>query len=319
METILYLGLLFAALLLGVIMAALRIIPKRRERAVNRILMICLYALLFSMGVKTGLIEDIGSKLSLIGVTAVAFAVATVVGSASIVLLAGFVVRKIRKIDYQEEKKDTQHTGTTKQTFFEHLREPLILIAIVATGALLSSTTELMNWYAEDISEWLLYLLLFLVGIQMIHGEVRLKDVIRDPVTIGLPVLTIAGTLGGALFMPLLFEISLSEALAVSSGFGWYSLSGILLSDLGDPVLGSISFLSNLFRESLAFITIPLLASFGKYRAAISVCGATSMDVTLPMVEKSCGVTYVPISLAHGILLTIAVPFLVPLLYGIDF
>jgi len=58
------------------------------------------------------------------------------------------------------------------------------------------------------------------------------------------------------------------------------------------------------------------LAGFGKQRAAISVCGATSMDVTLPMVEKFCGVDYVPLSLAHGILLTLVVPFLVPILYA---
>ncbi|MCF7943275.1 MAG: lysine exporter LysO family protein, partial [Spirochaetia bacterium] len=43
---------------------------------------------------------------------------------------------------------------------------------------------------------------------------------------------------------------------------------------------------------------------------------ATSMDVTLPMVEKFCGVNYVPLALAHGIILTIIVPIIVPILYA---
>jgi uncharacterized membrane protein YbjE (DUF340 family) len=85
---------------------------------------------------------------------------------------------------------------------------------------------------------------------------------------------------------------------------------------LGDPILGSVAFLSNLFRESIAFLSVPFLASFAQKRAGISVCGATSMDVTLPIVEKNCGPEYVPLSLAHGIILTLIVPFLVPFFYS---
>jgi len=150
----------------------------------------------------------------------------------------------------------------------------------------------------------------------MVQGKTDLISVLKNPISLALPLLTIFGTLLGSSIIPLFFDIDLSEALAVGAGFGWYSLSGVLISDLGDPVLGSIAFLSNLFRESAAFLLIPLLAGFGKQRAAISVCGATSMDVTLPMVEKFCGVDYVPLSLAHGILLTLVVPFLVPILYA---
>lgn len=323
MEMIVYLGLLFAALLGGAAAAAVKVIPQKTEKTINLLLTICLYALLFSMGIKTGLIENIGSKLSMIGLTAFAFALVTAGGSLLFVLITGYVYYISKKSRSKAEKrsKDSKKIiiSNKKKSLFDilsHLKEPALLIGIVIVGAIAAASTDLFFWFSDSVTEWLLYILLFLVGVQMVHSKTDLISVLKNPISLALPLLTIIGTLLGASIIPLFFDINLSEALAVGAGFGWYSLSGVLISDLGDPVLGSIAFLSNLFRESAAFLLIPLLAGFGKQRAAISVCGATSMDVTLPMVEKFCGVDYVPLSLAHGILLTLVVPFLVPILYA---
>ncbi len=323
MEMVVYLGLLFAALLGGAAAAAVKLFPQKTEKVIDFFLTICLYALLFSMGIKTGLIENIGSKLSMIGLTAVVFALVTAGGSLIIVLITGYIYYLIRKSYYGAVKTPsddgTKTISNQKKSIvniISHLKEPALLIGIVIVGATTAASTELFSWFSDSITEWLLYVLLFLVGVQMVHGKTDLISVLKNPISLALPLLTVVGTLAGASVIPLFFDITLSESLAVGAGFGWYSLSGVLISDLGDPVLGSIAFLSNLFRESMAFLLIPLLAGFGKQRAAISVCGATSMDVTLPMVEKFCGVEYVPLSLAHGILLTLIVPFLVPVLYA---
>ncbi len=318
---IIYLGLLFAALFGGVGAAVLGIIPPRMEKLVGKLLTACLYGLLLSMGVKTGLIDDIKSKLSHIGLSAVVFALAAAGGSVLFVLAAGYlsaVIRKKKSVK-QDEPLTCHDKPENKGTFGEivlHMKEPAILITIVAAGAVLAANTDLFSWFSDSVTEWLLYLLLFLVGVQMVHDKTDVSSILRDPVALVLPILTVLGTLSGVSIIALFSEMKLHEALAVGAGFGWYSLSGVLITDLGDPVLGSIAFLSNLFRESVAFITIPLLASYGKNRAAISVCGATSMDVTLPMVEKFCGVNYVPLALAHGIILTIIVPIIVPVLYA---
>lgn len=323
MEILVYLGLLFAALLGGAAAALVKIIPQKSEKVIDFFLTICLYALLLSMGIKTGLIENIGSKLSMIGFTAFAFALVSAGGSLLIVLFSGFVYSLVgknrsgaRNIPKGDDKKSTSKQQKSLSNILSHLKEPALLIGIVIVGAIAAASTDLFFWFSDSITEWLLYVLLFLVGVQMVQGKTDLISVLKNPISLALPLLTIFGTLLGSSIIPLFFDIDLSEALAVGAGFGWYSLSGVLISDLGDPVLGSIAFLSNLFRESAAFLLIPLLAGFGKQRAAISVCGATSMDVTLPMVEKFCGVDYVPLSLAHGILLTLVVPFLVPILYA---
>jgi uncharacterized membrane protein YbjE (DUF340 family) len=131
-----------------------------------------------------------------------------------------------------------------------------------------------------------------------------------------LPAATAIGSVGAGVLAAPLFGISPGTGAALSAGFGWYSLSGVIISDMGSPLLGSAGFLINLIRETIALFTIPLLGRVGMHGMAIGVGGATSMDVTLPLVERSCGDRYVPLSIAHGALLSLLVPFLVPLFFG---
>jgi uncharacterized membrane protein YbjE (DUF340 family) len=72
-----------------------------------------------------------------------------------------------------------------------------------------------------------------------------------------------------------------------------------------------------MLRESMALILIPLLARTRFPLLAIGAGGATSMDVTLPLIEKNCGPGAVPLSVASGGVLSLSVPFLVPLLFRI--
>ncbi len=85
-------------------------------------------------------------------------------------------------------------------------------------------------------------------------------------------------------------EFTLNEILALGQGYGWYSMSGILFTQLHSAELGGIALLTDLFREIVAIL---LMYTMGWRfpRPAISSAGATSMDVTLAMVKQSCGHT----------------------------
>ena len=50
------------------------------------------------------------------------------------------------------------------------------------------------------------------------------------------------------------------EAAAVASGFGWYSLSGVLIAETYD-VLGALAFLANVFQKIIAIVLIPIVAA----------------------------------------------------------
>jgi uncharacterized membrane protein YbjE (DUF340 family) len=111
------------------------------------------------------------------------------------------------------------------------------------------------------------------------------------------------------------FGLSAGKGLALSAGFGWYSLSGVLISDMGDAMLGSAAFLANMIREALALVLIPVLAVTRRPYTAIGVGGATAMDVTLPLIEQCIGPDAVPVSFTSGAVLSMLVPVLVPLFY----
>ncbi len=306
MQTVWYLAKLFISLGLGAVFAL--IAGKHRfQKATSGMLDTVLYGLLFFMGVNTAGIPDIKSQIVRIGLDAAVSTVMVIAGCLVSSTVLGWIFNR-----------KTGHPERVRQTIsWDRLKPPAVMIGIVVSGIVLPLSTGWFKWFDDGMITPLLYVLLFLVGMQMVQHEVDLIPLMKSPLVVLLPLSTVAGTYLGALIIPLATNFTLREAMTLVSGFGWYSLSGVLISDLGNPRLGSVSFLSNLFRESASFILIPLLATVsGSSCSAVSIAGATSMDVTLPLLKKSFGDPVVPLAIVHGVVMTLLVPFLIPLWYG---
>ncbi|HIH9586448.1 TPA: lysine exporter LysO family protein, partial [Klebsiella pneumoniae] len=114
----------------------------------------------------------------------------------------------------------------------------------------------------------------------------------------------------GGILNAFILGLPLKTGLAMASGFGWYSLSGILLTESFGPVIGSAAFFNDLCRELLAIMLIPGLIRRSR-STALGLCGATSMDFTLPVLQRSGGVEIVPAAIVHGFLLSLLVPILI--------
>ncbi len=194
------------------------------------------------------------------------------------------------------------------------MKSSLIIISIFVTGFLAGLFAILPNAFTGgEISTYLLYILIVLVGIEL--GSKNIKEIFRkvDLMTFLLPLATITGTfLFAALISFLLPQWNIKEVLAVSAGFGWYSLSGILIAQLHSQTLGLIALLSNITREIFTFCFSGFIVKKFGPLALISTAGATSMDSTLPVISRFAGPNFVVTSLIHGIILTILVPIFVP-------
>lgn len=167
---------------------------------------------------------------------------------------------------------------------------------------------------ADTCSSIMLYLLVFSVGIDM--G--RNKKVFSDIKKLGARVLLIpgsvlAGSFLGGLIATMILPESVKDSLAIASGLGWYSFSGIILTNAGRPAIGAIAFLSNVFREILAFILIPALAKKMGYYCAIAPAGATAMDTTLAIISRNTDGKTAVLAFLTGVLLTSIVPIIMPL------
>lgn len=168
--------------------------------------------------------------------------------------------------------------------------------------------------FLEGLSTPMLYLLLFSVGIEMGQNRDAFKKVKELGISILLiPAASILGSLLGGAVLSLFLTESWKECLAIVSGLGWYSLSGLLITNSGNPTGGVVSFLANVTREILTFFVVPLIASrFGNY-AAIAPGGATTMDTTLAVISRNTNGRTAVVAFLSGIIMTMAVPVLVPL------
>ncbi|STO31893.1 Membrane protein of uncharacterised function (DUF340) [Fusobacterium necrogenes] len=162
-----------------------------------------------------------------------------------------------------------------------------------------------------------LCLLLFFVGIDIGNYKNLTKSLrkIKKKV-IFLPIVTIFGSLLGGLIASSFLSLSFPETIAISSGMGWYSFSAIELAKI-DANLGAIAFLSNVFRELLAILFIPIIAKYLGGYEAISCAGAPAMDSLLPFINRNTPANMAIVSFYSGLIITLVIPVLLPFLISI--
>jgi len=197
------------------------------------------------------------------------------------------------------------------------MKGSLIILGFFSLGILLGASNIAPEWMiSTDYSQYALYVLMFLVGVGIGSDDKALQAIRTMNFKILLiPITTILGTaLGIAIIIPLIKGINIKEAMAVGAGYGYYSLSSIIIKELHSEWLGVVALLSNVIREVITLLLAPIFAIYFGKIAPICSGGATSMDTTLPIISKASGKDYAIASLIHGIILTVLVPFIVSMI-----
>ena len=195
----------------------------------------------------------------------------------------------------------------------DHRRQALISVAVFAAGIGYGALAGVEYAALEPAITWILALLIFLVGVSMGVDHERLRgSLARIHRPFILVVSTVAGALVSGVLLASLLGIPLGISLAIAAGSGWYSFTGPYLAII-DPYYGFVGFASNLLREIFMLASYPALSRRLSFEA-ISIGGATTMDSTLPVVARFGGVDLALAAFIHGLILTIMVPILVPLL-----
>ncbi len=169
----------------------------------------------------------------------------------------------------------------------------------------------------DDPSIYALYLLMFLVGIG-IGSDANVWNILKkmNLKILLVPFAVIAGTLSGTYICSFfLKDMNALDSMAIGAGFGYYSLSSIIISKIRNETLGVIALLANISREIFTLLATPFLVKYFGKLAPIASGGATSMDTTLPVIAKYSGKEYAVISVFSGVVLTILVPFIITLIY----
>lgn len=197
------------------------------------------------------------------------------------------------------------------------MKGSLIILLFFVLGIFAGIYHILPDHFLEnDYSMYALYFLMFLVGIGVGSNKKSL-DLIKSVnfKILLVPLSVIIGTyIGVSIFALVQDNLTWIDSLAIGSGFGYYSLSSVLISEVSTDVLGVIALLSNITREIITLLLTPVFARYFGKLAPISSGGATAMDTTLPVITRYIGSDYAIISVFSGVVLTILVPFLIALI-----
>ena len=158
------------------------------------------------------------------------------------------------------------------------MKGSLIIIGFFVLGTLCGVSHLIPIDIVMDsrISFYALCALMFSVGLSVGNDPQTLKNFRSlNPRLVFLPIMTILGTLAGSAAVSLILtHRSLTDCLAVGSGFGYYSLSSIFITEYKGAELGTIALLANISREILTLLAAPLLVRWFGNLAPISAGGA---------------------------------------------
>ncbi len=272
-----------------------------QQRKINRLLSAMVYIILFFMGMNLAFLDDLSHNLLAI----LHYAVVSIIAILTCNVLALRLLEKYQSWTHQ-------HNQEKLPSRLHMALESLTLLAVVLAGFLLGLTAWPPLQFASQASEYALILLLFLVGTQLRSSGMTVRQIMlnRHGMTVAM-VVCVSALIGGAVAAWLL-GLPLKTGLALASGYGWYSLSGILMTEAFGPVIGSAAFFNDLLRELIAIMLIPGLMQ--QHRAsALGLCGATSMDFTLPVLQRTGGIEIVPAAIVHGFVLSLLAPVLIAL------
>ncbi len=287
---------------------------RRTVSLTDRLLTFSVWVLLFLLGLGLGADAGIMREIQVIGLQALCVTFFAVLGSLVFALLTA-------KLFYREALRASDHTVSHKNdeavagSKWAAIKSSCIVLCFFLSGIFLGSGEYLPRELSEGVyAEWALYILLFLAGMSVgfdLHAFKIIQE-LKGTILV-MPAATVAGTaLGSAAASFLVPSLPVLDAVAVGMGLGYYSLSSTIISQQVSPALGSVALLANIMREVICLVFTPVMIKGFGLLGPIFAGGATSNDSSLPVIAKFCGERYAIIAIFTGVVLTLAVPFLVP-------
>jgi len=265
----------------------------------GKLISLLVVLLLLSIGLGFGnMLHESNVTYKILGVS-IYFSLLTTAFSSALIL-----------IFYKFEKHKNDCKTQSSITIIGPLKEIFLLLSSFLMGVVISLYYSKLSNVIEglEIGKWLLFLLILFVGVDLNTLQIN-----RNSFSIKMffiPLLVVLGSLLGGAIANLYINYPFNISMALSSGFGWFTLSSVLLSEKFGAELGTIALFIDLFRELLAIV---LLYLFGRNipKMTIGAAGATSLDSTLPVVKQACSANEIPLAVISGLILTILAPVLI--------
>lgn len=299
-----------------------------------------IYLVVFVMGVRMGINDEIILNLGTLGVESLLLCLIIIAGT----MFSIYVTRKllginrygdvIKKLSAEERlaleaNEKAKHQSSSDGKLSPESKHTLIMtvVTIVLVGAgmaighfVVPQFTDDLKAFDEATSNGIIYglcLMLVFVGSDLGFSG----NVITNIKNVGFKVLAfpVAMIVGGLIFGVIggfIFGYDIKDSLAIAGAFGWYSYAPVMMSSAGasHAVAAAVCFMTNVIRETLGIIFIPLGAKLVGYMEALGIAGMADMDVCMPIIERSCREETVVYGFVTGVFMCITTSILIPAL-----
>ncbi len=272
-------------------------------RGADHVASLAVFALLFVLGAGLGHNEELFTRLPILGGTALCISLCSCLGSI-------LFLRPLQRIfDPAARSRPESKAAGGPSPLWGTLR----ILACFTAGMGLARAGLLPGFlFQSGLVVYALWLLVFCVGIGL-GAELKAFAVVREMHVkiLAVPLLIVLGTAAGSLAAAFLLGMGARDALAVGCGFGYYSLSSLLIENMGNPSLAAVALLANICRELLGILGAPVAVRLCGSLAPVAAAGATAMDTGLPVIARFAGERAAIAAVFSGMSLTVLVPFLV--------
>ena len=300
LSTLSNLAIYIGLVVVGAFLGSRKALRSRPLVWVGKLQFAALMILIVTLGVNLGANDEVVSSLGQIGLAALVITVLAMAGS---LLCLTLLRRFVLKLDHyglprgsEAAREEEAHHGGKADNSLTFIIVIAVVLGMLAGRFVLPAA---VTAHCGTVISFGLYLLLFMVGMDMGKQGTLLADIKTAGFQVLLvPVAVCAGSLAFAALAGLVLPLGVKD----------YSLS-----------VSAVAFLSNVMREIFAIITIPIVAKYVGYVECASLPGAAAMDTVLPVVVGATHERITIYSFTSGVVLSLAVPLLVPAIVTLPF
>ena len=272
---------------------------------------VVIVVLVFLMGSRIGANEEIVASLGTIGLVSLAYTVIVL----AVTCAAYSVARRLMGFD----RYGIRGSGSSAQTVSEgsggatvnRLTVMIVFFVAIGIAAGYFVLPQAFIAWTGTLLTISLCILLVLIGIDIgTAGTLAVNFRSAGWRVLVFPFVSMAAMVIGSFIASLILPMGLQDSLCVGSGFAWYSLAPVMLAEYSTRV-SAISFMHNVFREIMGILLVPIVARRVGYIECYGLPGSTSMDVCLPIIERSTSSDVAVYSFINGAIVSASVPFLV--------
>ena len=293
---------------------------ERTLKVIDGMINTALILLMLTIGINIGISDSVMSNLNTIGRDCLVISLSAIAFS---ILFTVIVEKTVLPLEALREKISSKNINSEMVIFQEEesKNSPLIwimpasIVAGVVVGYLF--VAHIQTLLLDYMLIGTLIILYVSVGISL--GSNR--KVFKYFKVVGFRVIYISiailgGSLVGGFIAGTIFGVPLHISIMAASGMSYYSITGAYMTQVYGIEAGTYGFVVNVMREFFTVLLLPFLIKIS-VGSPIASGAAGNMDTMLVPVTKFVGVELGLITLITGVILTFAVPIILPVLFGL--